>query len=162
MSAPMWSSQPQHTSGGTQTFLHYCNYKGDIIREEVKEQIDNSYGPTYAELEMHHISNDGKIKVSYTHAEMPQTDENRAYYLMRYEFLDDIDFNDFKNEWDFYNMGKNTHLSDYHKIGYLDENNSPVVIDAINFKPSKIVPLGTCSPYFSFFEMNNPDIPNLD
>lgn len=162
MSAPMWSSQPQHTSGGTHTFLHYSNAKGNVLREEVTKQIINSYGPTYAELEMQHISCDGKIKVSYTHAEMPQNDENRAYYLMTYEFLDDIDFRDFKNEWDFYNMGKNTHLSDYHKIGYLDENNSPTVIDAEAFSPAKTVTLGNLCPYFSFFDMTNPDVENLD
>ena len=162
MSAPMWSSQPQHTSGGTQTFLHYRNENGDILREEVVKQIINSYGPTYAELEMHHISNDGKIKVSYTHAEMPQTDENRAYYLMSYEFLDDIAFRDFKNEWDFYNMGKNTHLSDYHKIGYLDKNNVPTVIDAKHFATPNIVTLGNNCPYVSFFDMTNPEVEGFD
>ncbi len=162
MSAPMWSSQPQHTSGGTHTFLHYLNEKGDVLREEVVKQTVNAYGPTYAELEMQHISFDGKIKVSYTHAEMPQTDENRAYYLMTYEFLDDIDFKDFKNEWDFYNMGKNTHLSDYHKIGYLDEKNIPTVINAEYFSPTKIVTLGSICPYFSFFDMTNPEVENLD
>ena len=162
MSAPMWPSQPQHTSGGTHTFLHYRDEKDNIVREEVVKQIIDSYGPTYAELEMQHISCDGKIKVSYTHAEMPQTDENRAYYLMTYEFLDDLDFRDFKNEWDFYNVGKNTHLSNYHKIGYLDENNSETIINAENFSTTKIVPLGNACPYFSFFDMNDPTAENLD
>ena len=162
MSAPMWSSQPQHTSGGTHTFLHYRNQKGDILREEVTKQVINSYGPIYAELEMQHVSCDGKIKVSYTHAEMPQTDENRAYYFMTYDFLDDMDFSDFKNEWDFYNMGKNTHLSDYHKIGYLDESYVPTVIDAEDFVPAKTVTLGTLCPYFSFFDMTNPEIEHLN
>lgn len=162
MSAPLWPSQPQHTSGGTQTFLHYLNEKGDVLREEVVRQTVNSYGPTYAELDMEHITYDGKIKVTYQHAEMPQTDENRAYYVMTYEFLDDIDFKDFKNEWDFYNMGKNTHLGDYTQIGYLDSNNMPTVISAKGFRTPTIFTLGDNAPYFSFFNMRNPENNPLD
>ncbi|MBO5279692.1 MAG: hypothetical protein J6B55_00575, partial [Clostridia bacterium] len=160
MSAPMWSSQPQHTSGGTHTFLHYRDEKGNVLRSEVVKQIIDSYGPTYAELDMKHISYDGKIKISYTHAEMPQTDENRAYCVMAYEFLDDMDFRDFKNEWDFYNMGKNTHLGDYKQIGYLDLENRSRVVDAKNFKTPVFYTLGDKCPYFSFFNMT-PDSGNV-
>ena len=153
MSAPMWSSQPQHTSGGTHTFLHYRDEKGNVLRSEVVKQIIDAYGPTYTELDMKHISYDGKIKISYTHAETPQTDENRAYCVMSYEFLDDMDFRDFKNEWDFYNMGKNTHLGDYRQIGYLDLENRSRVVDAKNFKTPVFFTLGNKHPYFSFFNM---------
>ena len=162
MSAPMWESQPQHTSGGTHTFLHYRNEKGDVLREEVVKQVIDAYGPTYAELEMQHITWDGKIKANYTHAEMPQTDENRAYYVMTYEFLEDVDFRDFKNEWDFYNMGKNTHMGDYTQIGYLGADNNPVIVDAKNFKPATIFTLGDKCPYFSFFNMKNPEGKTFD
>ena len=81
---------------------------------------------------------------------------------MTYEFLEDVDFRDFKNEWDFYNMGKNTHMGDYTQIGYLGADNNPVVVDAKNFKPATIFTLGDKCPYFSFFNMKNPEGKTFD
>ena len=155
MSAPMWRSQPQHTSGGTHTFLRYSDEKGDKQVAEVYEQIIDSYGPVYAELDMNHISTDGKVKIGYKHIEMPQTDENRAYYLLSYEFLEDIDFNDFKNEFEFYNIGTNTHKGTYQQIGYLDKNNTPSIAPANHVPAPCFYTLGDEFPYFSFFNMNS-------
>lgn len=155
MSAPMWKSQPQHTSGGTHTFLRYLDSKGNENRSEVYEQMIDSYGPTYADVEMKHLSTDGKIKVSYTHVEMPQTDENRAYCTMSYEFIEDIDFKDFKTEFGFYNVGKSTHLGSYQQVGYLDINNKPAIVDANDSKSPIIYTMGDKCPYFSFFNMSS-------
>ena len=45
---------------------------------------------------------DGKIAVTYNHMEMPQTDENRAYYEMKYEILEDVSFKNFVKDFSFY------------------------------------------------------------
>lgn len=155
MSAPMWKSQPQHTSGGTHTFLRYLDANRNMIVSEVCEQIVDAYGPTYADIEMKHTSVDGKIKVSYTHVEMPQTDENRAYCTMSYEFIEDINFKDFKTEFGFYNVGTNTHRGNYQQIGYLDINNEPCVVPANRSHSPIIYTMGDKCPYFSFFNMDS-------
>ena len=56
---------------------------------------------------MNFITDDGRIKVTYNHMEMPQTDENRAYYEMTYEILEDISFKDFANDFSFYTVRAN-------------------------------------------------------
>lgn len=154
MSAPFWQTQPQHNSCGTHTWLKYTDSEGGTYLTESTKQIVTSYGPTYAELVWENISDDGKIKVTYTHMEMPQLDENRSYYTMEYEFLEDLTINSFKDNFQFYNVTDNNHTGSYKKLGYLNEQNECVVIDANQNKdaaPEYI--LGDNCPYFSFFMM---------
>ena len=68
------------------------------ITENVKNTIISS-GPSYAELISDYISDDGNIKISYTHIEMPQTDENRTYYQIEYEILGDVEISNFKTDF---------------------------------------------------------------
>ncbi len=154
MSAPYWKSQPQHNSSGAHTWLKYTDADGNTYMSECKENIITSYGPTYAEVVWHNLSDDGKIKITYTHMEMPQTDENRTYYTMEYEFLEDLTINNFKDNFVFYEVTDNNPEGTYKKIGYLDENNEYQVIDSNQDEtavPEKI--LGDDCPYFSFFMM---------
>jgi hypothetical protein len=113
-----------------------------------------SYGPTYAEVVMDALSDDGKIKVSYTHMEMPQLDENRTYYTMEYEFLEDLTINDFRHNFQFYKVTDNDGKGTYKRIGYLNEKNEYAVIDS-NQAADKVpgYKLGDQCPYFSFFYM---------
>ena len=53
---------------------------------------------------------------------MPDTDENRAYYEMKFEFLDDLSITNVKNDFYFYRISSNTG-SPYLQMGWLDENN---------------------------------------
>ena len=152
MSAPLWiefkNNDPQHTNGGRHNFLEYVSADGYITTEFVDDHI-SSYGPTYAEITMDYITDDGKIKVSYTHMEMPQTDENRGFYTCTYEFLEDLTITDSKKNFSFYSVAGR--YVEYGKIGYLNENNESVVVDN-TLKGSAEYLLGDECPYFDCFQ----------
>ncbi len=153
MSAPLWteskgSSDPQHTNGGFHNMLEYFGSDGYVTTEFVSNVI-TSYGPTYAEITMDYITDDGKIKVSYTHIEMPQTDENRAFYICTYEFLDDLTVTDAKKNFSFYSV--TGRYVDYGKIGYLDENNESKIVDNTLDGTAEYL-LGDECPYFDCFK----------
>lgn len=152
MSAPFWATQPNHTSGGDHRFLRYTDAEGNYYATEVKKNYITSYGPTYAEVVFEHLSDDGRIKATYTHMEMPQTDETRTHYTMQYEILEDVSFTDFKNQFFFYSMNPYNGVT-YDKIGYLDENNvcQVVVADRRTDRVRHKI-LGDEYPYFSFFQ----------
>ena len=161
MSAPLWSSQPQHNSCGSHTWLAYSDGEGGEIYVECNDNNITSFGPTYAEMVWENISDDGKIKVTYTHMEMPQTDENRTYYTMEYEFLENLTIENFKENFRFYNITDYNATGTYKKIGYLNENNQCTVVDSN--QDENIVPeyvLGDNCPYFSFFMMPDWDREN--
>ena len=154
MSAPFWFSQPQHNSCGSHTWLAYTDTDGGTYYVESQRNDITSYGPTYAEVVWENLSDDGKIKVTYTHMEMPQLDENRTYYTMEYEFLEDLTIDSFKDNFQFYNVTDNNGKGTYKKLGYLDVNNESQVVDAN--QDAEVVPeyvLGDNCPYFSFFMM---------
>lgn len=156
MSAPLWTDQPQHSSGGTHHWLLYSDAEGNYSSSENIKNVIDSFGPTYADIAMDYISHDGRIKVTYTHTEMPQTDENRAYYEMKYEILEDISFKDFAHNFSFYTVTDNDPTGLYQNIGYLNENNECVVTDANLTENTHIdYPLGDECPYFSLFNMKN-------
>ena len=156
MSAPLWEGQPQRNSGGAHTWLEYTDSEGNYSATENYANYIDSYGPTYADVTMHNLSYDGKIKATYTHMEMPQTDENRTYYEIRYEVLEDISINDFKNNFTIYTVTDNEPAAnaDYRKLSYLNENNECVVTKH-NVKNDvvKEYVLGDNCPYFSMFDM---------
>lgn len=156
MSAPLWTDQPQHSSGGTHYWLLYSDANGNYSSTENIKNVIDSFGPTYADIAMDYISHDGRIKVTYTHTEMPQTDENRAYYEMKYEILEDISFKDFAHSFSFYTVTDNDPTGLYQNIGYLNENNECVVADANLTENTHVdYPLGDECPYFSLFNMKN-------
>ena len=165
MSAPYYSGQPQHHNSGSHSWLKYTDAEGNTYASENVNNTITSYGPTYAEVVMDYISDDGKIAVTYTHMEMPQTDENRTYYTMEYTVLEDITINDFKYNFSFYEMTDNDNTGVYQKIGYLDENNQSRVVAANKDSAVELdYLLGDNCPYFTFFEMpgvydeeNNPE-----
>ena len=152
-SAPLWPTQPQHTSGGSHRFLAYTNADGVAVGSENIQCTIDSYGPTYADVVLDYITADGKIKVSYTHMEFPQLDENRGYYEMKYEVLEDVSFNDFKNDFKLFSMATNNKTGKYNSLGYLDENNveQTVLANTSSEKVSYI--LGDDCPYFDYFEL---------
>ncbi len=159
MSAPLWSEmenpisgkQPQHTSGGYHYFLQYTDANGKHYATDNTRNIINSYGPTYADIDMSYITDDGKIKVTYNHMEMPQTDENRTYYQMTYEVLEDVSFENLKRDFSFYSV--RGLLGDYGKMGYLNADNQPAYADVVTDDNTVYYTLGNQYPYFDMFQM---------
>ncbi len=152
-SAPYWADQPQHTSGGAHSFLEYTDADGNYITSENTKNTIDSYGPTYADFKMDYLSDDGKIEASYIHTEMPQTDENRAYYEMTYKVLEDVTIADFRNDFAFYTVTDNNNTGVYNQFGYLDENNQSQVTAVNTSDAPAIYVLGNECPYFDYFDM---------
>ena len=143
-----YGNQPQRPNAGYHYFLQYTDADGNYVASEFLNNQIHSAGPTYADLTMNYLSDDGKIKVSYRHIEMPQVDENRTYYEMKYEVLDTVEIANFMEDFSFYTM---TGFQSYTQIGMLDQNNTSK-IRKINTK-DKPLPyvLGDECPYFSLF-----------
>lgn len=157
-SSPYWASQPQHTNSGLHQWLIYTDASGRFVTtENIKNTID-SFGPTYADIKMDCISTDGKIAVSYTHMEMPQTDENRTYYTMEYTVLEDISFENFQNDFQFYSMERGNDATGLYKdIGYLNENNESAYAKAnLENDNATAYILGDYYPYFTYYNMGGP------
>lgn len=156
-SAPLWSGQPQHTSAGRLYFLQYKDKNGTSHKSESQSADIVSAGPVYADINMEYLSDDGKIKASYRHAEMPHTDENRTYYNIRLEVLDDVTVNDFRNDFSFFTFdGRGVA---YAKVGYLDENGEMKVEDVKNGK--RVITLGKEYPYYDYYKGNVNDSVNF-
>ena len=152
MSAPLWDTDPQHTNGGFHYWLQYTDSEGNYYASEDKINTIYCAGPTYAEIDLTYVSDDGKIKVTYNHLEMPQTDENRTYYQMSYEVLEDVSFNDFSRDFSFYSVHG---YGNYSHIGYLDENNDSQIVDTGREGQETMYKLGDKCPYFDMFEIEN-------
>jgi hypothetical protein len=157
MSAPLWDTQPQHTSIGRLYFLRYTTADGQYVATESINNKITSYGPTYCDIDMNYLSDDGRINAYYRHMEMPHTDENRTYYEMVLEVQEDIEINDFKNDFAFFSFdGRHTFFK---KLGYLDENNKCVITDANTTGTPNYITLGDKSPYISYFDGPETDDP---
>lgn len=149
---PAYGNQPQRPNAGYHYFLQYTDAEGNYYATDNTKNTILSYGPTYADIVMDYISDDGKIKVSYRHMEMPQVDENRTYYEITYEVLDTVNIANFKNDFSFYTM---TGFQTYSKVGYLNKDNAPKIND-LNSKSKPIFrELGDECPYFSMFNVPN-------
>ena len=148
MSAPLWAGQPQHTSAGRLYFLHYTDAEGNEYASENTVDEIVSHGPTYADVWMNYITDDGRISVDYRHMEMPQSDENRTYYEIRMKVLEDISFNDFKKDFTIFSMDGRSVT--YERFAYLDENNQVVVKPASTNTEESFIKLGDKSPFISY------------
>ncbi len=102
-----------------------------------------------------YISDDGKISVDYRHLEFPQWDENRTYYTIELTVNDTVEIKDFKKDLAFFSFDGRDRF--FKKLGYLDEQNECVVIDADTSGQTHYIPLGARSPYISYFDGNETE-----
>ncbi|MBR4032081.1 MAG: hypothetical protein IKJ07_05025 [Clostridia bacterium] len=160
ISMPYWfelegeahSNQPQHTHGGYQYFLQYTDSNGNYSATENINNTIGSSGPVYSEVGMDYISDDGRIKVTYTHLELPQTDELRAYYVINYEILEDITISDFSKDFSFYSL--EGYAGYYRKMGYLDANNQIAHKDTNGTATAEKIILGDNCPYVALYDLD--------
>jgi len=149
MSAQLWDGQPQHNSCAHISWLEYYTADGDHYASDfVNDRIDAA-GPTYADITLDYISDDGKINASYRHVEMPQTDENRTYYSLRYDINEEIKIANFLKDFNIIEL--NSRFQTFENMGYLNENNEPVIQKAHKSAESRFIKLGDEYPYFDFF-----------
>lgn len=152
-----YDSQPQHMNVGDHRFLSYIpsgEDSGMLSRNVGNTNVSDS-GPTLADITLNYLSYDGLVYQTYRHVEMPQTDENRAYYEIDYEVLGDFTVDNFRDDVTLYSVGV-----DRLKFGYLDENNQPQITDASKDGKVSYYRLGSDSPYFDYFVKpdSNPDL----
>ena len=151
-SAPFWTNYgeqgTQHTGVGRLYFLQYKDSSGNSYKSESQSADIVSAGPVYADINTEYLSDDGKIKASYRHTEMAQTDENRTFYKIRLEVLDDIKIKDFKKDFSFFSFDSRGISFSY--VGYLDENNNTVT-EAVQSDADRIITLGKEYPYFDYY-----------
>ncbi|MBQ7699649.1 MAG: hypothetical protein IJT49_04825 [Clostridia bacterium] len=161
-SAPFWDygRGTQHTSVGRLYFLQYKDSDGNAYKTESQSARIDSHGPVYADVTMDYLSDDGKIKATYRHVEMAQTDENRTHYKIRLEVLDDVNINDFKNDFSFFTFDSFSLL--FKREGYLNENGESVIENiAPTDRFDKIVKLGKEYPYYDYFRGNQKESVNF-
>ena len=157
MSAP-WAGV-QHHGGGRQYFVQYTDAEGNYSAVEKTVDEIASHGPVYADVCMNQISDDGCFSVTYRHMEMPQTDENRTYYEIRMTALKDISFKNFMEDFSFFSMDSNNMV--YLTLGYLDENNKPVVTSPGKTDEVRYYTLGKQSPFVSLSDTTHDEYVNL-
>ena len=154
-SAPFWDygRGTQHTSIGKHCFLQYKDASGNANMTESQSADIASHGPVYADVTTEYLSDDGKIKATYRHTEMAQTDENRTYYHIKLDVLDDVSFSDFKIDFSFYSF--NSYMVGFARFGYLDEKGEGVIEKITMTEPfERIIKLGKEYPYYDYFRGN--------
>ena len=156
-SAPLWSTQPQHTSAGRLYFLEYTDAEGRSSKSESQSAQIVSAGPVYADITMDYLSDDGRIRAVYRHTETAQTDENRTYYHIGLEVLDDISFDDFRRDFAFFTF--DGRAVRYDKLGYLDESGAPAVENTE--VGERVIVLGEDHPYYDYYKGNVTDSVNF-
>ncbi len=161
----IWPEQPQFNSVGILKFANYTPKAlglfdtENVLSEYVEAQID-SVGQTYSDITNRYISDCGSYEYALRHVEFPQTDENRTYYEVEINFLRDVDFANFKRDFDlFYFDGR---YVKFDKAGYLDENNNPVQTDVHTGPATKYYTLGNESPYFSFYDVTDDTLNQVE
>lgn len=164
-SGKIWAEQPQFNSVGILEFVNYTPKSmgifntNKVLSDYVNGKID-SVGQTYSDIKNKYISDCGSYEYTLRHVEFPQTDENRTYYEVEINFLRDVNFANFRRDFNlFYFDGR---YVKYDKTGYLDKNNNPVVTDVDTSVSTKYHTLGSESPYFSFFDVTDDTLDQVE
>ncbi len=160
MSSPLWSGQPQHTSAGRLYWLQYIDAEGQFYGSESQTADISSSGPVYVDIDMGYLSDDGKIQIDYRQVEMAQSDETRTYYTLELTVLEDLEIEDFVNNFSFFSMDGRAIV--YKKLGYLDENNQPHTVDLKLSQHTDYYKLGKEGAYFDYYIDSDPSHKNTD
>lgn len=157
----MVGNQPQHENNGTHTFLRYKNAYGTQISTLSQRHHIDSSGPTYFDLTMSYITDDGCIEADIRHMEMAQYDENRAYYELDYRVTEEVTIDDFKDSFEIYALTSNR-TQQYQQLGYLDADNQSQIVKAGARRRAVYYTLGSECPYFDYFCLEDTDTTQFD
>lgn len=158
-SGNMWKDQPQFNSVGILKFMTYRDGKNEVYSEFVNSDIA-SVGQTYSDITNTYYSDDGSYRYSLRHVEFPQTDENRTYYTLNVEFLEDKTFSNFRKNFDlFYFDGR---FVQFDEISYLDSENKPAARDLDSSRKTQYYILGNDAPFFAFYDVIDEKLDELD
>ncbi len=144
-----YGAQPQRPLVGRHLMIEYTTADGTFVTTENQSNRIDVSGPTYADISRTDLTSDGKVKATFRHIEMPQTDENRTYYEITYEVLDTIEIANFATDFSFYSTES---LNNHKKVGFIDEFDTHQMVNLRdkNGDPYTYV-LTKDHPYFSFF-----------
>ena len=150
-SGNMWSTQPQFNSEGILKFMTYRDGKNDVYSEYAYGDIA-SVGQTYSDITNTYISDCGRYKYSLRHVEFPQTDENRTYYTLSVEFLEDASFRNFRRDFDlFYFDGR---MVTFDNASFINAEGNTEYVSVNNDKSAEYYVLGSDSPCWGFYNIS--------
>lgn len=150
----MWAGQPQFNSVGRLRFLSYIKDGTQYMSEYTGSYIRSS-GTSYADLDYNYISDSGAFKYTLRHVEFPQNDENRTYYSLRLDFLEDLTIEDVKNNLTLFSF--DGRFEAFGKMSYSDQDGEHIEKSVIQFPGFKeIIDIGKGTPYFSYYGLDNP------
>lgn len=152
MSGTEWPGSRTHQAAGSHSFFRYSG----SYYEELKYQDIDSYGPTYVDYTSEYLTVDEKIKTTRRHLEYSDLDENRTYYMLQYEALENVTLS--KSTLQFYSVGSNETNNPYKQFGYLDSNGNSQIK---TFGSAATYTLGTNKPYFSIFDLESVNYANV-
>ncbi len=151
-SGKMWETQPQFNSEGILKFMTYRDGKKDVYSEYAHSEID-SVGHTYSDITNTFIADSGDYKYSLRHVEFPQTDENRTYYTLEVEFLNDVTYDNFKKDFDlFYFDGR---MVQFDNASYVADNGEIRYVEVNKDKKAEYYVLGDNNPYWGFYNVSD-------
>ena len=153
MSGTEWPGSNTHQQSGNHSFLS--------LGEELTTNYIDSYGPTYVDITMNYLTYDEKIKSTRRHIELPDSDENRTYYVFEYEALEDVTIRNVRDNFNFYKVGSNDTSDLYQMFSYLDENNQSQVLNFADIGGTQVYPLGDNCPYFAAFKRGSVNYGNV-
>ena len=153
MSGTEWPGSNTHQQAGNHSFLS--------VGEEITSNYIDSYGPTYVDITMNFLSFDEKLNTTRRHIELPDSDENRTYYIFEYEALEDVTLKNVKDSFHFYSVGTNNTSDPFQMFGYLDADNQPQILNFSDMGGTKVYTLGSNCPYMAAFKRSDVNYGNV-
>ena len=153
-SGDIWSGQPQYNAVGRLRFVSY-EKDGETYASEYTGTKIRSAGPGYADLDYNYISDCGSYRYTLRHVEFPQNDENRTYYSLRLDFLEDLTIEDVKNNLTLFSFDGRAEA--FSLLSHTDASGNRVEKQVDQTLGSEeLLELGGDTPYFSYYGLNNP------
>lgn len=152
-SGDIWAGQPQYNAVGRLRFVSY-NKDGVKYASEYTGTDIRSSGTSYADLDYHYLSDCGTYRYTLRHIEFPQNDENRTYYSLRLDFLEDLTIRDVQNNLTLFSF--DGRAEPFGRMSYSDENGNRVEKSTDQTQGFKeLIDIGKGTPYFSYYGLNN-------